>query len=83
LYQFTKRVTKLTVIIIVGYHCYQLQHFIEYPSHIDGIVGDHQCGFRRNRSTADNLFTDFEKAYDSVRSYSNRIWGTHENSQVD
>jgi hypothetical protein len=23
LYQFTKRVTKLTVIIIVGYHCYQ------------------------------------------------------------
>jgi hypothetical protein len=23
-YQFTKRVTKLTVIIIVGYHCYQL-----------------------------------------------------------
>jgi hypothetical protein len=24
LYQFTKRVTKLTVIIVVGYHCYQL-----------------------------------------------------------
>jgi hypothetical protein len=24
LYQFTKRVAKLTVIIIVGYHCYQL-----------------------------------------------------------
>jgi hypothetical protein len=24
LYQFTKRVTKLAVIIIVGYHCYQL-----------------------------------------------------------
>jgi hypothetical protein len=24
LYQFTKRVIKLTVIIIVGYHCYQL-----------------------------------------------------------
>jgi hypothetical protein len=23
LYQFTKRVTKLTVIIIMGYHCYQ------------------------------------------------------------
>jgi hypothetical protein len=23
-YQFTKRVTKLTVIIIVGYYCYQL-----------------------------------------------------------
>jgi hypothetical protein len=24
LYQFTKRVTKLTAIIVVGYHCYQL-----------------------------------------------------------
>jgi hypothetical protein len=24
LYQFTKRVTKLTVLIILGYHCYQL-----------------------------------------------------------
>jgi hypothetical protein len=24
LYQLTERVTKLTVIIIVGYHCYQL-----------------------------------------------------------
>jgi hypothetical protein len=24
LYKFTKRVTKLTVVIIVGYHCYQL-----------------------------------------------------------
>jgi hypothetical protein len=30
LYQFTKRVTKLTVIIIVGYHCYQL-HTKFYP----------------------------------------------------
>jgi hypothetical protein len=25
----TKRLTKLTVIIIVGYHCYQLHNFIE------------------------------------------------------
>jgi hypothetical protein len=24
MYQFTKRLMKLTVIIIVGYHCYQL-----------------------------------------------------------
>ena len=51
------------------------------------ITGDHQCGFWRNRSTADHLFcihqilekkrehneavhrlfTDFKKAYDSVR----------------
>jgi hypothetical protein len=28
LYQFTKRVTKLTVIIIAGYHCYQ--HHTEF-----------------------------------------------------
>jgi hypothetical protein len=51
----------------------------------DEIIGDHQCRFRRNRSTADQifyireilekeyngtvhqLFTDFKKAYDSVR----------------
>ena len=52
------------------------------------IIGDHQCGFRRNRSTTDHIFSirqilqkkwehneavhqlfiDFKKAYDSVRS---------------
>jgi hypothetical protein len=32
LYQFTERVTKLTVIIIVRYNCYQLHtNVIEYP----------------------------------------------------
>jgi competence CoiA-like predicted nuclease len=55
--------------------------------YIDEIIGDHQCGFRRNRSPTDQifcirqilekkreytqavhrLFTDFKKAYDSVR----------------
>jgi hypothetical protein len=57
LYQFTRWVIKLTVIIIVGYHCYQLHNFIKYHSFtvksIDEINGDHQCGFRCNRSTTD------------------------------
>jgi hypothetical protein len=44
--------------------------------YIDEIIGDHQCGFRRNRSTSDQifcnetvhkLFIDLKKAYDSVR----------------
>jgi hypothetical protein len=53
----------------------------------DEIIGDHQCGFRRNSSTIDQIyihqilekkweyngimvhqvFTDFRKAYDSVK----------------
>jgi hypothetical protein len=47
-------------------------------TYVDEIIGDHQCGFRRNRSTTDQiweysetvhqLFIDFKKAYDSVRS---------------
>jgi hypothetical protein len=33
LHQFTRRAIKLTVVIIVEYHCYQLHtNFIEYPS---------------------------------------------------
>jgi hypothetical protein len=35
--------------------------------YVDEIIGDHQCGFRRNRSTVHQLFVDFKKAYDSVR----------------
>jgi hypothetical protein len=57
-------------------------------SYVDEIIGNHECGFQRNRSTTDQifcirqilekkweysgtvhqLFTDFKKAYDSVRS---------------
>jgi hypothetical protein len=56
--------------------------------HVDEIIGDHHCGFRRNRSTMDQifyiwqilekkweyngtvhqLFIDFKKVYDSVKS---------------
>jgi hypothetical protein len=74
--------------MIVGYHCYQLiQIFNKYPlikvkSVHNEITGDHQCGFRRNRSTIDQIFCfrqileknwsimglqDFKKTYDSVR----------------
>jgi hypothetical protein len=41
----------------MGYHCYQLHtKFIEYPplkvkSIHNEISGNHQCGFRHNRST--------------------------------
>jgi hypothetical protein len=62
LYQLTSRLTKLTVIIIVGYHCYQLHttfyrtSFSRLGLYIDETIGDNQCGFRRNRSTADQIF---------------------------
>jgi hypothetical protein len=38
LYQFTRRAIKPTVIIIVGYHCYQIHtNFIQYPLKIKSI----------------------------------------------
>jgi hypothetical protein len=49
--QVTKLVIKLTVIIIVGYHCIKfIQNFIKYPSltaksYMHEIIGDHQYGF--------------------------------------
>jgi hypothetical protein len=59
-----KRMIKLTVIIIVGYHCYQLHRGISLLStsyrilsniylsrlvpYIHEIIGDHQWGFRHN-----------------------------------
>jgi hypothetical protein len=27
-----------------------------FSPHIDEIIGDHQCGFRNNRSSADQIF---------------------------
>jgi hypothetical protein len=43
-----REVIKQSVIIIVGYHCYQLHtKFYQISSHIDKIIGDHQCGFQK------------------------------------
>jgi hypothetical protein len=57
-----RRMVKLTLVIIGGYHCYQFRtKFIQYSSsrlspYINEIIGDHQCGFRRNSSTTDQIF---------------------------
>jgi hypothetical protein len=63
LYQFTSRVIKLTVVIIGGYHCYQFYTKIlsnillsRLSLYIDDIIRDHQCWFRCNRSTTDQIF---------------------------
>jgi hypothetical protein len=53
-------------------------HLSRLSPYVDEIIGDHQCGFRRNRSTTDQIFcirqivekkwyVSFRKAYDSVR----------------
>jgi hypothetical protein len=59
LYQFTRRAK--TIVIILGYHYYQL-HTKFYPTfssrlspYVNEIIGDHKCGFRRNRSTTDQI----------------------------
>jgi hypothetical protein len=31
--------------------------------YIDEIIGDHRCGFRRNRSTTDHIFFSFGKSF--------------------
>jgi hypothetical protein len=51
-YPFTRRVIKLTVVIIMGYHSYQLHNklllnilFSRLSLYVDEIVKNHQCGF--------------------------------------
>jgi hypothetical protein len=67
LYQFTKRVTKLTV--IMGYQCYQQILSNVIPSnlspYIDEIIGDCQCGFPRNGSTM-IIFSAFVKHWRKI-----------------
>jgi hypothetical protein len=61
--QLTRKAMKLTLVIIMGYHCYRL-HTIFLSSillsklspSVGKIIGDRQCGFRRNRSHTDQIF---------------------------
>jgi hypothetical protein len=38
------------------YTIYFENFLIQLNPYIDEIIGDHQCGFRRNRSTTDEIF---------------------------
>jgi hypothetical protein len=54
-----KRAINLAVVIIEEYCCYQHDtKFIQHSSlpYIDEVIGDHQSGFRRMRSTTDQIF---------------------------
>jgi hypothetical protein len=57
LYQFIKKVIRLTVIIIEG--AYKMLSNIllaRLTPYISEVIGDHQCGFRCNRSTTEQIF---------------------------
>jgi hypothetical protein len=63
LYQLTKRVIRLTVILLEESPSYQLPTKIlsnillaRLTPYVNEVIGDHQCGFRRNRSTTDQIF---------------------------
>jgi hypothetical protein len=47
LYQFTRNVTELTAVIIMGYHCYQLQNIIQYASDIYSYIHTKQMNCPR------------------------------------
>jgi hypothetical protein len=62
-YQTARKVLKLTVEIIVGSNFYRTSHknlfkilLSRLIPYVDEIIGDHLCGFRRNRSTTDLIF---------------------------
>jgi hypothetical protein len=46
---------KLTVVIIEAYHCCPLL-LARLTPYADKVIGDHQCGFWRNRSMTDQIF---------------------------
>jgi hypothetical protein len=62
LYAFIRTVTNTNVITIEAYHRYhlytKLYHHISVKviPYEEEIIGDNQCGFRRNGSTGDYIF---------------------------
>jgi hypothetical protein len=67
-------VIKLTVVIVEGYYCYQLhtKFLSRLSSYVAEIIGDHQCGFRPNRSTTHQIFSIrqiLEKNGSTMRQY--------------
>jgi hypothetical protein len=57
------RAIKQNVVITGAYHfCQQRTKFLSsillsrFTPYAEEIIGDHQCGFRRNRSTTDHIF---------------------------
>jgi hypothetical protein len=62
LYQFTRRVIKLTnnyrgiSLLSTSYKILSNILLSRLSPYIDEITGDHQCEFRRNRSTTDQIF---------------------------
>jgi hypothetical protein len=64
LYQFIKRVIRSIVIIIeeisllsTAYKIFSNIIPARLTPYVNKVTGDHQCGFRRNRSTADQIFS--------------------------
>jgi hypothetical protein len=61
LYQFIKRVIRLTVIILrnllsTAYKILSNILLARLTPYVNKIIGDHQCGFHCNRSTTDQIF---------------------------
>ena len=61
-------------------YVYEILHILvsRLTAYIDDIIGDHQCGFRRNRSTIDQIF--------SIRQILEKKWeynGTEHQLYVD
>jgi len=54
LYLSIRRVIKQIVVIVEAYHFCQL--CTRLTPYAEEIIGDHQCGFRHNRSTTDHIF---------------------------